>query len=423
MATTLPRLYPFEHREYVHFRDRVESFYGVNVRLPQPTDALAENGYFAKENKTICFYCNHTLRFDEWQIGEDLTQRHLRESPDCTHAKKIAYINKMKTLDNRFQTFRTYRWNQPLPTPERLARAGFFFRSNGTTMCAYCKGVIERWTQTDNPLEKHSTRFPACPFVLNPPTYALGEDIPPAQPAPPLPDRKPGFIAHRPPKHSNMVSIDTRLASFRNWHHESDKKKLAEAGFFYLHNKDWTKCFHCGGGLLNWDKDDDPWIEHARWYPRCEFVRLTKGDEFIDAIAKQHKDTLKPLETETDVLDQELNILMEGDDVKMYAKLGINKQVMKMVLKKFMTENGRGFDSHDEFLKVLGSTTRMRGAVTLPSPPRPTDAPLCKVCATRELGALLLPCKHLACCGQCAASVSTCPICREDIEEIVHVYV
>ncbi len=41
------------------------------------------------------------------------------------------------------------------------------------------------------------------------------------------------------------------------------------------------KCFSCDGGLRNWQPDDDPWTEHARWFSRCNFVRLVKGDEFI----------------------------------------------------------------------------------------------------------------------------------------------
>lgn len=33
------------------------------------------------------------------------------------------------------------------------------------------------------------------------------------------------------------------------------------------------KCFQCGGMLRNWDPQDKPWEEHARWFPRCLFIR------------------------------------------------------------------------------------------------------------------------------------------------------
>ena len=41
------------------------------------------------------------------------------------------------------------------------------------------------------------------------------------------------------------------------------------------------KCFYCNGGLRNWQPEDDPWTEHAQWFQQCGFVRLVKGDEFI----------------------------------------------------------------------------------------------------------------------------------------------
>lgn len=44
---------------------------------------------------------------------------------------------------------------------------------------------------------------------------------------------------------------------------------------------DKVYCFFCGGGLFNWDPGDDPWEEHARWFPKCVFLRQCKGDEFV----------------------------------------------------------------------------------------------------------------------------------------------
>ena len=44
-------------------------------------------------------------------------------------------------------------------------------------------------------------------------------------------------------------------------------KELADAGFYFLGVHDQTKCFYCGGGLQNWEMTDDPFFEHAKWYP------------------------------------------------------------------------------------------------------------------------------------------------------------
>lgn len=40
---------------------------------------------------------------------------------------------------------------------------------------------------------------------------------------------------------------------------------------------DTTKCFHYGGGLQDWRRTDDPWTEHALWFPYCVYVRYIKG--------------------------------------------------------------------------------------------------------------------------------------------------
>ena len=32
--------------------------------------------------------------------------------------------------------------------------------------------------------------------------------------------------------------------------------------------QDKVRCFFCYGGLQSWEQGDDPWTEHARWFPR-----------------------------------------------------------------------------------------------------------------------------------------------------------
>ena len=47
---------------------------------------------------------------------------------------------------------------------------------------------------------------------------------------------------------------------------------------------DTVICYSCDGGLCNWEEEDDPWIEHARWYPRCTYVRQKKGYKFVASL-------------------------------------------------------------------------------------------------------------------------------------------
>ncbi|KAH9508099.1 hypothetical protein Btru_052848 [Bulinus truncatus] len=51
---------------------------------------------------------------------------------------------------------------------------------------------------------------------------------------------------------------------------------LAEAGFYYAGYSDCVRCFHCGGGIFNWEVGDNAWVEHARWFPRCQYILQKK---------------------------------------------------------------------------------------------------------------------------------------------------
>ena len=37
------------------------------------------------------------------------------------------------------------------------------------------------------------------------------------------------------------------------------------------------RCFFCYGGLQSWEQGDDPWTEHARWFPRYHLPSPVQG--------------------------------------------------------------------------------------------------------------------------------------------------
>ena len=47
---------------------------------------------------------------------------------------------------------------------------------------------------------------------------------------------------------------------------------------------DFARCFQCGGGLKNWSNGDDPFVEHAKWFPECAYLIQMKGQEFCDRV-------------------------------------------------------------------------------------------------------------------------------------------
>ncbi|KAF4024310.1 hypothetical protein G4228_016349 [Cervus hanglu yarkandensis] len=57
----------------------------------------------------------------------------------------------------------------------------------------------------------------------------------------------------------------------------------------YVGKRDIVQCFSCGGCLGNWEDDDDPWKEHAKWFPKCEFLQSKKSLEEITQYIQSYK--------------------------------------------------------------------------------------------------------------------------------------
>ena len=90
-----------------------------------------------------------------------------------------------------------------------------------------------------------------------------------------------------------MRCFADRLKNFyftENWPNEkirANPLEIADAGFYYLLNKDRVKCWYCNSGLQNWDKFDFPWEEHAKFFPKCAFLLKSKGLEFVKNFVKK----------------------------------------------------------------------------------------------------------------------------------------
>lgn len=36
--------------------------------------------------------------------------------------------------------------------------------------------------------------------------------------------------------------------------------------------------------MKNWEPNDRPWVEHARWYQNCAFLKQCKSEKFINDV-------------------------------------------------------------------------------------------------------------------------------------------
>ena len=52
-------------------------------------------------------------------------------------------------------------------------------------------------------------------------------------------------------------------------------------------NVDEVCCFFCNVRIRNWLRRDNPWIVHAMYSRQCNYIKLMKGEYFIEHV---HKD-------------------------------------------------------------------------------------------------------------------------------------
>lgn len=162
---------------------------------------------------------------------------------------------------------------------------------------------------------------------------------------------------------------------------------LSDAGFFYTGKGDQTICYHCGGGLKDWEETDEPWVEHARWFSKCPYVLAAKGKNFIEQVNGS-----KDIAQNGNI---GLSISSTGDLDRVPSAPVQEEKIM----------------SSDQCKTVADQSSRPKDESRTP----PLDGRLCKICFSEEMGAVFLLCGHIVACFECAVSLTTCAICRQPV--------
>ncbi|XP_076466545.1 uncharacterized protein LOC143297895 [Babylonia areolata] len=225
------------------------------------------------------------------------------------------------------------------------------------------------------------------------------------------------------PKRPDLAIARVRLDTFQNWPRTSTHppQEMAEAGFYHVGlrvptNDDLVRCFFCKGGLKNWESSLRPWVEHARWYPRCAFVNMVKGRDFVELVQE----------------------LKNGN-----GGLTIDQDEIEAELRRRQLEMGQGgwLDAEGNTTTTTTTTTAhdvagaMGGAIENPYDDSKdveqirseaddlekenqeiADIDLCKICQSNPSQVIFLPCGHLCACAQCAVALRTCACCRQRVE-------
>merc|ERR1719481_1070113 len=242
-------------------------------------------------------------------------------------------------------------------------------------------------------MDEHANLFPTCPFVRGVDVGNLpigseagqleqGEDVTgirwesphrntnsnPEQVTQSMPltgGKSPesiGILKHSGPLHPQHATLESRMRTFREWPPalKQQPAELADAGFYYIGLSDQVKCFYCDGGLRNWQSEDIPWVEHARWFSKCVFVRLVKGDDFIaQCLAERPPEKVGLGEQGSrQVTEEEVRRAMGQAIVRQVLSMGIDASRVKMAIKNQLEASGNPFSSAEQLITAAFGVQR-----------------------------------------------------------------
>ncbi|KAK3100205.1 hypothetical protein FSP39_016263 [Pinctada imbricata] len=263
-------------------------------------------------------------------------------------------------------------------------------------------------------------------------------------------------ISIEKPRYPQYAVLATRLSSFRNWpeHLRQRPEELAKAGFLYEGTNDFTRCFFCAGGLRDWEPEDNPWIEHARWYKNCVFVRQCKGEDFVNLVQQgKIQEAMGKLEGRPSHKKEQIEDVMKSTAALSVQEMGYNAELVRKAIETLSRNQDLNTMTADTLLQCVwnleeggdynfqnytepstdqseNTENESSSSPTSDNTTESTEALLaenrqlkeqqiCKICMDEDISIVFLPCGHMVTCVNCAPAVRKCPLCRRFIKGTV----
>ncbi|XP_046370898.2 putative inhibitor of apoptosis [Haliotis rufescens] len=317
---------------------RLRSFNGVNIEAPALV--LAREGLYATGDgdETRCFSCG--IRHRNWRRRDRPADVHLEDC--CRHnSRNIRFAN------------------NPLPSGNQPVRTHLALQDH----------------------DVHPVRNSRDPVII--------------------PGSSRGNRAHMLQPTGDYSTFTERLSTYRNWPHGRDVALLAaiaRAGFFYEGYADTVRCFACLTALRDWEPGDDPWIEHVRWRPRCDYIEFVRGQRHrravVTSMAQAHRGCGHDPpygQRENDPLGLCLEMGYSQHDILEAARI-IERDRAVLSLELLLDK-----------LMVLADGT----SVDYSSQARGGN---CIGCGIQPIAIRFIPCDHRVFCNRCAEDFSRCPL-------------
>jgi len=296
------------------------------------------------------------------------------------------------------------------------------------------------------------------------------------------------------PVNPHMRSEAARLQTFRERSHAwparritATPEQMSQAGLYYLGERDRVKCWYCNGGLQNWARFDNPWFEHAKWFPTCEYLLQKKGPEFVVNVVNRFPNLDRPTainpagplvanapqtasrlrvlpssnkfpqffypKEQRRKLEKRINEEMQASSFAAEAKLmGFSDEEIRGAFLKQIENHNATFATFTNLLESILALQMVKSSSSTsiaesqnrdrPSTSKETNGSsstpqnksrqaleelkqmsLCKKCFQSKASAVFLLCGHLAVCSNCSRQNSICPICKANVREKIQSYI
>ncbi|XP_031663481.1 inhibitor of apoptosis protein-like [Oncorhynchus tshawytscha] len=293
---------------------------------------------------------------------------------DMSHQRPPTCHNpSMRREQDRLDSFHS--WILSIITPSELAKAGFYYLGQGDRVaCFTCGGQLSNWEPGDRAVSEHQRHYPNCHFVRGDRADNVslagvvggvaGTSQPPGAEAPAPPGPGPPGLSNV--SNPAMQQREERLLTFVHWPLRIPVRpdQLAKAGFYYVGRNDDVKCFCCDGGLRCWESGDDPWVEHAKWFPRCVYLLQEKGQEFVHQIQARFPRLFEQLLTNGDSSSREFvdppgeersedAVMMNTAVVVSSLEMGFERGLVKQTVQSKILTSGENYKTVQELVSDL----------------------------------------------------------------------
>ena len=290
------------------------------------------------------------------------------------------------------------------------------------------------------------------------------------------------------PVNPHMGNETARLQTFRERSHIWPAHSIAATPeqIYCLGERDRVKCWYCNGGSQNWETYDNPWLEHAKWFPTCEYFLQKKGPEIVVNISNrflnldrltinnpagplvgntpQHASRLRSLSSSHEFpqivdpreqrikMEKKVNEKIQASSFVPEAKImGFSDEEIREAFRKHIGNHNKTFTSFINLVECiltlqkekdpslitstesqnrdhpLTSNKNNGPSITSPNPRQELEelrqTSSCQKCFQSKASVVFLLCGHLATCSICSKQNLTCPICKEKVQLKIQAYI